>query len=212
LSAKNFSRNEQVDLLTLTNLEQVRVLADPLRIRIVEKLCDDEHTTKQVAEALGEKPTKLYHHVEALEKVGLIRQTRTKRNRGTLERYYLSVARRFNTEAALFAGDDSPPAAEALQSIVATILETTGRELSELSELAAGHDGKAAEECLLSFIYLEADQKTITRLQRRMKKLLTDIQALDDRSDRDEDDGPKMRKYRLTLAFYPLDHEDGSAS
>lgn len=28
-----------------------------------------ERTTKQVAERLGEKPTKLYHHVEALERV-----------------------------------------------------------------------------------------------------------------------------------------------
>ena len=90
---------EQVDLLTLTELEQIRILADPLRLRMVEVFCRGEHTTKQVAQKLEEKPTKLYHHVEALEKVGLIRQTRTRRNRGTLERYYLAVAKAFRADS-----------------------------------------------------------------------------------------------------------------
>ena len=64
--------------------------------RLLEALVLEPRTTKQVAEALGEKPTKLYHHVDALEKVGLIRLIRTQRNRGTLEKYYQSVARSFS--------------------------------------------------------------------------------------------------------------------
>ena len=63
----------QAGSLTLSDLDQVKVLADPLRIRILEEMCTAERTTKQVAQRLGEKPTKLYHHVEALERVGLIR-------------------------------------------------------------------------------------------------------------------------------------------
>lgn len=191
------SKPEQVDVMTLTELEQVRVLADPLRLRIVEKLCDDELTTKQVAETLGEKPTKLYHHVEALEKIGLIRQTRTKRNRGTLERYYIAVARRFKADAGLFAGDTAPPGAEPLQSVVSTIVETTARELGDL---AAHADVPDAEKGLLSFLYLEADQSAIDRIQRRLQKLLKDIAALDGNKK-----DPTQRKYRMTLAFYPLD-------
>ena len=55
------------------------MLADPLRVRIIEVLAEGERTTKQVAEEIGEKSTKLYHHVETLERVGLIRLTRTRR-------------------------------------------------------------------------------------------------------------------------------------
>ena len=61
----------------LTDLDQIKVLADPLRIQIMELFCEQERTTKQVAGILGQPPTRLYHHVAALERVGLIRLART---------------------------------------------------------------------------------------------------------------------------------------
>ena len=70
--------------LALTALDQVRALADPLRVRMLGAFASEERTTRQVAEVLGEKPTRLYHHVKALAAAGLIRKTRTRRNRGTL--------------------------------------------------------------------------------------------------------------------------------
>ena len=57
---------------------------------------------KQVADFLGEKPTKLYHHVDALERVGLIALSRTRQNRGTVEKYYLAVARAFQADSSAF--------------------------------------------------------------------------------------------------------------
>ena len=116
MAEKKKTQSRQEAQFTLTELEQVRILADPLRLRILEVLCDEERTTKQVAEQLGEKPTKLYHHVEALEKIGLIRQTRTRRNRGTLERYYLAIARRFTADPKVFAGEVGQEKAETMQS------------------------------------------------------------------------------------------------
>src|SRR5688572_15754608 len=95
-------RIPQDETYTLSDLEQVKVLADPLRIRILEALCQQERTTKQVAQILGEKPTKLYHHVEALERVGLIRLSRTQQNRGTTEKYYLAIARTFRADSRVF--------------------------------------------------------------------------------------------------------------
>ena len=96
---------------TISDLDQLKVVADPLRIRILEAFCR-ERTTKQVAVVIEEKPTKLYHHVEALEKVGLIRLSRTRRNRGTLERYYLAVARTFRTDSKIFNTATSPDQAK----------------------------------------------------------------------------------------------------
>ena len=99
-------RLPQREIYTLKDLDQVKVLADPLRIRILEALLE-ERTTKQVADLLGEKPTKLYHHVDALEKVGLIALSRTRQNRGTVEKYYLAVARTFRADLGTYhyAGD-----------------------------------------------------------------------------------------------------------
>ena len=70
----------------LPNLAQMKLLADPRRIRILE-LLGEERTTKQVAEILGEPPTRLYHHVAALARVGLIRLARTRQSRGAIEKY-----------------------------------------------------------------------------------------------------------------------------
>ncbi len=89
------SRKPPREFMVLTELDQIKVLADPLRIRILESL-SEERTTKQVAQLIGEKPTKLYHHVDALERVGLIQQTRTRQNRvpGARSRGHLRSAPR----------------------------------------------------------------------------------------------------------------------
>ena len=69
-------------------LEQIRVLAHPLRMRLFELFAEAPRTTKQAAEVLELPPTRLYHHVAALERVGLVRLRETRRNRGTVEKHY----------------------------------------------------------------------------------------------------------------------------
>lgn len=191
---------EQAEMMTLTELEQVRVLADPLRVKVVEILCCHERTTKQVAEELGEKPTRLYHHVEALEKVGLIRQTRTRRNRGTLERYYRAVARAFRADASLFRAEEGGEApTEAMRSMIATVLDGTRDELTRLA--GSPHGGRQiTEEGLLSYLELWVAEKDLARLRKRIGALVEDIRKTDD-----PDTIQDRRRYRLTLGFYPLD-------
>lgn len=190
------------ELYTLTDLEQVKVLADPLRIRLLETLCQGERTTKQVADALGERPTKLYHHVEALERVGLIRLTRTRRNRGTLEKYFVAVARRFKTDPRIFSAGDAPSEeeSEALQSMISTVCETTADEVRRLvaSDGLAGLD----EQGVVSFLELRASEAEIRKLRARFKRILEGIAA---KCCTDEPIEEGARRYRLNLAFYPLD-------
>src|SRR5262249_15887077 len=63
---------------TVTDLGQLQALADPLRLRILGALTSEPRTTKQVADLLGEKHNKLYYHVEALERAGLIQLKETR--------------------------------------------------------------------------------------------------------------------------------------
>src|SRR5688500_12780964 len=73
---------------SLERLEQVRVLAHPLRFRLLELFAETPRTPKQAAERLGVPPTRLYHHVAALERVGLVRVKETRKNRGAVEKHY----------------------------------------------------------------------------------------------------------------------------
>jgi len=76
----------------LASLAQMRALAHPLRLQLLELFALAPRTTKQAAIVLGQPPTRLYHHVAALERVGLVRLRSTKRNRGTIEKHFEAVA------------------------------------------------------------------------------------------------------------------------
>jgi DNA-binding transcriptional ArsR family regulator len=177
------------------------VLADPLRLRILEELCAAERTTKQVAQRLGEKPTKLYHHVEALERVGLIRLARTRQNRGTIEKYYLAVARQFRADSRIFSTADAGPTAEggALQTMISTMLDRTAEEMRGLIAQGFGRQG-IEEQGVLSYLELRTTAGEGRRLQTRLLKLLKSLEDNDKGRDK-----PGGRSYRLTLAFYPLE-------
>lgn len=113
--------------LVLRRLQQIKVLADPLRLRIFEALIETARTPKQVADLLGRKPTGLYHHVRALESAGLVRQTESRKKRGTVERYYRAVAERVRVHPAVFAG--RRPAAPAVLTAVLRAADAEVRSL-----------------------------------------------------------------------------------
>src|SRR4051795_2953393 len=79
------------------NVAELRALAHPLRLRIIELFAEGPKTTKRVAELLGEPPTRLYHHVAALERAGLLQLKETRQNRGAVEKWYGSVAGQIGT-------------------------------------------------------------------------------------------------------------------
>jgi DNA-binding transcriptional ArsR family regulator len=192
----------QADSLTLSDVRQVKVLADPLRIRILEELSTAERTTKQVAERLGEKPTKLYHHVEALERVGLIRLARTRQKRGTIEKYYIAVARQFRTDSRIFSAAPAGSGGEqdALLAMISTVLDRTADEMRGLVVQHGGRQG-IQEQGVLSYLEVRTDREHARRLQARLMKLLKSL----DETRRAAKTKAGERRYRLTLAYYPID-------
>jgi DNA-binding transcriptional ArsR family regulator len=193
---------------TLEDLDQVKVLADPLRLRILEAF-GEERTTKQVADLLGEPPTKLYHHVEALERVGLVELARTRQNRGTVEKYYLAVARSFRADSRLF-----QPAARArgrkgsaLRQMVSTIFDTTAAELAALAERgedAGGATGAVEKEAVVSFLEIRASRVELEKVRAKLRKLVESLATTTEGAAGSAGD-PGQERYRLTLAYYPLD-------
>ena len=70
-------------------------------MRILGLLVRGPRTTKQVADLLGENHTKLYHHVQELERAKVIRLTETRQKRGTVEKYYQATAMLFRAAPSL---------------------------------------------------------------------------------------------------------------
>lgn len=193
--------NEQLESYRISDIDQVKALAHPLRMRIIETLgASDPMTTKQVADALGEKPTRLYHHVDKLEKAGLIRLTHTRQNRGTTEKYYEPIAKQFRAGADLFNEEISDDVKGAMAPMIHTIFDSTTAEMLRLVE-AEDNAGKIEEEGLLSYCEVHVPEKHVLAIREKLMDVLAYLEELDE----DEFGDAELRKFRLTTALYPLD-------
>lgn len=184
-------------ICTLKNLEQIKAMAHPLRMRLMEAFSHKPMTTKQAAQLLGEQPTKLYHHVEALERVGLIKLVRTQRKRGTIEKYYRVIARHFTVDRKLL--ELTPNAKETideLQTMATTMFEDTLSEVRQsIADKRLGFQHKRSPAILAhSYIYTTPDK--IEELSKKIHKLLKECETVKYRQ--------AATGYGLTLAFYPV--------
>lgn len=200
------SNDEQLDSYRISDLDQVKALSHPLRMRIIEKLAASEPmTTKQVAEALEEKPTRLYHHVDLLEKAGLIRLTHTRQNRGATEKYYAAIARSFRADREVFSDHSPIDQDDAIRPMIHTVFDNTVSELLRLVDAQQSGD-LIEDEGLLSYVEMHLTEAQIEEVRQKLKDVLEYLQGISDPdSETDEKD---LRKYRLTLAHYPLDRFD----
>lgn len=185
----------------IRDLAQLKVLADPLRVRILEALCEQPRTTKQVAERLGEKPTKLYHHVEALDRAGLIELHSTRPNRGTLEKYFRAIARAFKTDPDLFS---SEPDCSSWAAMTAEMLERSAAEVRMLAGEPMDDDGSLVVQAKIS-----ANHKQIVEIRDAMQKLLEDFAS---RAEAIETPIEGARDFQLVIALYPLAGSSPQAS
>jgi len=143
-------------------LAAMRALAHPLRLRLVELFAEGPRTTKQAALALGLPPTRLYHHVHALERAGLLRLRETRRKRGTEERYY-------ETAETLLKGRPLTGAREAgvePTAIALSVLEAARLEIAMLRSTQRG-----GERGLIARLRIQSPA-TGKRLKREFRALL----------------------------------------
>ncbi len=100
---------EERDVRQIGSVEELRALADPVRLAILSAL--DTRTpggelpvmsVKELAQQLGEPQTKLYRHVKQLEAAGLIEVAATRMVSGILEQRYRTRQRDLRLSSALF--------------------------------------------------------------------------------------------------------------
>jgi DNA-binding transcriptional ArsR family regulator len=189
------------------DLAQLRALADPLRLRILGALSGIPRTTKQVAAILGEKPTRLYHHVEALERVGLVRLTETRPNRGTLEKYYQAVAAQFEvSSSALSPGSEEKAEPSPQEALLTSLLDTTRKEL--LANLHPGAStGRSPEEApLVARVTLRGSGQKVQALRRQLLEWVEELRVAEAAMEcSSEEQGKGEAGYTFTVVFCRTD-------
>jgi DNA-binding transcriptional ArsR family regulator len=178
----------------------MRALAHPLRLRIMELFAEQPRTTKQVAALLGEPPTRLYHHVAALERAGLLRLTETRKKRGTLERWYEAVARTFRTPLRPGKRRGASKGSAARRAIALSVLEQSRQEL-----VAAMHRPRG-DRPVLGRMMVIAPREKVAALRTRLCQVLLDVQREFSPEKHGENArvAPEDERWALTLTFTPI--------
>lgn len=176
----------------IRDLEQVRLLSDPLKLRLLQAFAESPKTTKQAAAELGEAVTKLYRHVDALHDSGLLEVVGEKQKRGTIERTFRAVAQRFEADHSLFSdetGDEGQDAArEMLRASEAEILQV----------LANAREGDE-EPAIVLRIRGRATPEQIAELRSALTKWLDSIPSCD------ETPADGTKEIGGLIAFYQTD-------
>jgi DNA-binding transcriptional ArsR family regulator len=189
VSAKRQPPREE---LLLRDLDRVRVLADPLRLRLLE-VFKEPTTAKQAAEVLGEKLSRIYHHVDALASAELIELVDTQQKRGTMEKYYRAAAQRISVDPAIFRTREvAVEAGELSASLFAAALELASAETRALATRKVDPELAA----LLVHLVQTGTKEEFAALRDELARL---ARASGDRKSKGR------TRYRLLVALYPLD-------
>jgi DNA-binding transcriptional ArsR family regulator len=191
------------------SLEQAKLLTDPFKAKLLERFAGNPVTTKQVADLMGEKAPRLYRHVDALFEAGLLELVQEKPKRGTVERYFRTVASRFEVDPHLFSS--SPEQNNESVDMMRSLFRETEADLLHLLEQPEESFTESAPQPLLIRVALSGNKREIGRLRDKLEEWLKECDELAEKGERQDDDVA----YAGLLTFYPVpkaqkdnDHEN----
>jgi DNA-binding transcriptional ArsR family regulator len=200
--AENKTDYQIDDVYTIDDLETVKVVADPLRLRIIESLGDQPRTVKQIAKSLDLPPSKLYYHINLLETHGLIRVVDTRVVSGIIEKLYLVRAAQITVNRKLFAPGVTTD--EDLGTVIDSLFNNTGQEF--LQSVRAGLIEQEADEehnpLMMGSLSFELTEDQAREFKQEMNALIE--RFIEESRKKDQPEGAVLRPYRMLIALFPL--------
>ncbi len=181
----------------ISDVETLKALSDPLRLRILELMTsgrDEVFTVKRLAVALDVSQTKLYHHVNLLVERELIRPVGTRVVSGIIETSYRIAQLSIALDRSLLASD-SPELHDMLTTIFDGAREDIERGI-RAGAIVVGEEADPLKRLVLAKMLARLTPARAAELRERLKELL--------RSFEDEQSDPDGEPYGFVLGFYPL--------
>jgi len=196
-------------LHTIKDLEAARAIADPLRLQIIEVLLPHPLTVKQIAAKLGLSPSKLYYHVNTLEKHELIRMVDTTIHGNIIEKKYWVTAYNYTVDQDIYNFNvQETEGKENIISMALATLDTVREDFVRSIEARAYNLDHGAEprprQVIKSRDICRIPDEKIEAFQARLRQLLDEFEALD------EPGNPDIQPWALTVFLYPSFYYDPS--
>jgi DNA-binding Lrp family transcriptional regulator len=193
-------------VMIVQDLETLKILADPLRSQILEILAPAKLTINQMAEKLGFAPSKLYYHINLLEKHGLIQEVDRIVKANIIEKVYWITAYECKMDHDLFNFSTPEGQASVMTAMVTPIDSTREDMLRSLEARATALDQGAEEHPRQVVIFREVrkmSDQTADRFAERIKEVLEDFEKFEG-----DPEGDDTHMRALTVAYYPSFHYD----
>lgn len=170
----------------VTTVAELKALADPLRLAILDALTSGAHrelrvlSVKELAAELGEPKTKLYRHIKLLEAAGLIRVAATRLVSGIVEQRYQAC------QVDLFIGpwamSERGEAEEAANVLVDFTLDRYRRDyLDYLASLPPGP--RREDRSMLTHKYKMVSPARARIIQHKLREIADEIDRPGDQGD-----------------------------
>ena len=188
----------------IEDVDALKMIADPIRLQIMRNL-DKPRTVKDLAERLNIPATKLYYHVNQLEKHNIIRVVATRIVSGIIEKHYQVTAKSYRVSKSLLkATKDSD---EQLEVLLSAIFDTAKAEMKQSVKAGLLLIDEAVKEPRRDGIIwhgnLNLTPEKFAELNGRIQSLLQEF----DRAAHDDDVEADKAPYGLVITFYPVVHK-----
>lgn len=86
----------------LKSLEEINIVSDPIRLKIILTLGTTPKTAQDLSDALGVSRSKIHYHLKILEENGIVEVVDTELINGITQKYFLPVAKAFIPDSEIF--------------------------------------------------------------------------------------------------------------
>lgn len=189
--------------LVISDLETLKVLADPLRLNILEYLMRSS-TVKRIAEKINKPATKLYYHFNLLEKHGLIVLVDTRIVSGIIEKHYQAAARVYRVAKDLLA-PGSTEFDEGLELTLTGMFAATKQEILDNihdATINMASDAPWHKRMNLSQSRFDLDIKQFAKLRDKFTSLLEEFDRMSE--DNTAADRPDLLTVKMLWVTYPI--------
>lgn len=190
------------DEFIINDLETLKVVSDPLRLQLLQLLAQQPRTVKELAADLDVPPTKLYYHINLMEKHQLIRVVETRIVSGIVEKQYLRTAFHYRIQRGLLSpGADIGD--ETLNKLLTTLLDDTRQDIrravqANLIDLDTAHPPNRMALMIQREVARISPERA-DEFHKRVMELVRDFQS-------EDPDPTKLKEgqgYALVVMWYP---------
>lgn len=182
------------------DLEVLKVIAHGTRLDILQSLRRPK-TVKEIAKRLNLPATKLYYHVNLMEKHGLIQVVETNIVSGILEKKYQVTARNYRLQDGLLT--ESNTFSEEIDMMLSAIFSTTRSEIKRSIEAEQMKLNNEDKRGLLWHSGVQLTPAQFAKFYEQLEILLREMEAQSKQNDAANLERD-TNNFGITAAFYPI--------